>query len=423
MMLFNNFLWQRGAGLVAAAILCVGCGGGGGPTSTAGTSASSSAGGGAVPTASASNVVAITVDSGPQGTGYNANRLYTNVTICQPGSTALCQTLDHVLVDTGSVGLRVLASELAPHLNLAAQTSASGFPLLNCAQFVDNTFAWGPVVTADVALGAKRASTVPIQVIADPAYSRLGAACSTTGTALTSAAVLGAKGILGVGLFLQDCGQRCTTTVANGYYYTCTNAACTATARTTATTARQIKNPVPLFASDNNGVLIDLPAVSNSGAMSVSGTMIFGIGTQSNNLVTSASVLTTSSSGTITTIFSGRQLTDSFLDTGSNGLYFDSSTIPGCSGNASGFYCPSSFTTLTATMVGANGVSTPVTFSIDNALTLFAGASNIVLPTLSGSIGNARTFDWGLPFFLGRRVAFGIEGQTSGLGTGPYYAF
>ncbi len=419
MMSFNNFLGCRLLGIVVAAILCVSCGGGGGTTSAAVTTASLSP----VSVSTESNVVAITVDSGPAGTGYNANRLYTSVTICQPGSTAVCQTIDYVLVDTGSVGLRLLNSAVAANLNLVSQTAAGGLPLLNCAQFVDNTFAWGPVVTADVSLGAKRASSVPIQLIADPAFNHLGPSCSTSGTALTSAAVLGANGILGVGLFQQDCGQRCTSTLANGYYFTCFNSSCAATARTTASISKQVKNPVPLFAADNNGVLIDLPAVSNSGATSVTGAMIFGIGTRSNNQVSSSSVLTTSSSGTITTVFSGRQLTDSYLDTGSNGLYFDTTLLPGCSGNASGFYCPPSLTNLTANLVGTNGISMPVTFAVDNALNLFAGVANVVLPTLAGSIGSARTFDWGLPFFFGRRVAYGIDGQSSSLGTGPFYAF
>ena len=120
----------------------------------------------------------------------------------------------------------------------------------------------------------------------------------------------------------------------------------------------------------------------------------------------------------------GKTLDTSFIDTGSNGLYFDSSTIPACAGTAaSGFYCPASLTNLSATMVGANGVTVPVAFAISSAIASFSSGTRAAIPTLSGSIGDARTFDWGLPFFYGRRVFSGIEGQPSPLGTGPFYAF
>jgi hypothetical protein len=33
------------------------------------------------------------------------------------------------------------------------------------------------------------------------------------------------------------------------------------------------------------------------------------------------------------------------------------------------------------------------------------------------------SFDWGLPFFFGRRVANAIEGATTSVGTGPYVAY
>ena len=89
------------------------CGGGSG-----GMSAPAGAAGNATPgsnngltpaagTALAANVLPVTVDKGPAGN--NVNRLYTEVTICQAGSTTLCQTIDHVLVDTGSTGLRLLS--------------------------------------------------------------------------------------------------------------------------------------------------------------------------------------------------------------------------------------------------------------------------------------------------------------------------
>ena len=78
---------------------------------------------------------------------------------------------------------------------------------------------------------------------------------------------------------------------------------------------------------------------------------------------------------------------------------------------------------LSATLVGANAARIAVSFSVDNATALFAGANNIVLPTLSGPMSDASSFDWGLPFFYGRRVFIGIDGQSSALGTGPYFAF
>lgn len=384
------------------------CGGGGGEPTPA-----------PPPPAALANVMRVTVDSGP--TGNNVNRLYASVTLCAPGSTTQCQTIDQVLVDTGSTGLRILSSVLSPALSQNRVTGASGFALLNCAQFVDNTFAWGPVAVADILLGGKVASSVPIQIIADPAFNRLAAACSS-GDMITSPGNLGANGILGLGLFKEDCGPRCAATTANGFYYTCSSASCSTTVRSLASLAKQLKNPVSLFAGDNNGMLIDLPPVSLAGAPSLAGSMVFGIGTQSNNQPASASVLTTSG-GNITTLFAGKSLDTSFIDTGSNGLYFDSSTIPACAGAASGFYCPASLTNLSATMVGANGVSVPVAFSINNALASFSSGTLAVIPTLSGSIGDARTFDWGLPFFFGRRVFVGIEGQSSALGTGPFYAF
>ncbi len=417
MMYFNNFMIRTlCVGLLVSLISA--CGGGGGSTSPSSPSSPST------PVAS-SNVIPLTVDLGPAGN--DVNQLFASVTLCQPGSTSQCQTIDHVMVDTGSTGLRVFSAAIGSAVKLPRLNAASGFPLLNCVQFVDNTYAWGPVAAADVVLGSKTAASVPIQIIADPAYNALAGPCSSSGTAtaITNAAVLGANGILGLGLFKEDCGSWCATQLANGVYFACSNAACKATVPTTVSLANQIKHPVPLFSADNNGVLIDLPAVSSAGAANLSGSLIFGVGTQSNNQFASGSVLTTDSSGNITTQFAGRSLSTSFIDTGSNGLYFDSAAVTTCpkGGAADGFYCPSAVTALSAVLVGANAAKAPVAFSIGNALTLLSNSSMSVLPTLSGPMNDSQTFDWGLPFYYGRRVFMGIEGQASTQGTGPFYAF
>lgn len=420
-MTFFNKVLCRSLLIVLLTSLLDACGGG----STA--AAVSQTGNGSAPVVpiTSTNAIAVIVDSGVAGNAVN--QLFASVTLCQPGNSSRCQTIDHLLIDTGSSGLRVFSAVIPASVNLPRLTGVSGMQLLDCVQFIDNTFAWGPVAAADVVLGGKTASGLPIQIMADPAYKFPNSSCSSRGraTQLTTAASLGANGILGLGLFKDDCGADCTTNANNGSYFTCTTTACSTTVASTAVITSQVQHPVPLFATDNNGLLIDLPPVAVTGATPVNGLMTFGIGTQTNNQMTSASVLTTDALGYITTQFAGTALTTSFIDSGSNGLFFDSATLPACGtgGNANGFYCPSAPANFSATLLGRNGQSTAVHFSVLNAETSFANPLLTALPALGGSIGNAQTFDWGLPFFYGRKVYLGIEGAVTSQGTGPFYAF
>jgi len=312
-------------------------------------------------------------------------------------------------------------------MNLPKSITRSGLPLLNCVQFIDNTYAWGPVVRADLVLGDKTAVNVPIQVMADPAYNSPNSLCSSRGraTQITKAVDLGANGILGIGMFKEDCGVDCAANSFNGSYFTCTTASCNATAVSTADIYNQLKHPVPLFDSDSNGLLVDLPKVPSAGATRLDGWVIFGVNTQPNNQIAGTKVLSTDAFGFITTSFAGQSLNRSFIDSGSNGLFFDSESIPACSSRsgAYGFYCPSVSINLSATLIGANAQSVSVDFSVSNAVTSISNTLLAVLPTISGPIGYARTFDWGLPFFYGRRVFIGIDGETSIQGGKPFYAF
>ncbi len=405
--------FRAGAVMAMLAVLMSACGGGGGGAATT-----------IAPpvTLAQSNVVPIVVDAGPVDAGYNVNRLYVDVTICRPASSE-CQTIDHVLIDTGSIGLRLLSSVVKPALNLSRVTGSAGLPMLTCVQFVDNTFAWGPLVLADIVLGGKAASVVPIQLVADPTIGNAPANCAIGGTAMTTPANLGANGILGLGLFKEDCGTDCVAITHNGSYYTCSNASCTSSVGVKASLAQQLKNPVPLFATDNNGILIDLPALASSSATTLPGSLVFGIGTQPNNQPGTVVALTTSATGYFTTLLGTQSMSNSFLDTGSNGFFFDSPSIRECLDSSLGFYCPATRATVSATLVGANGLRRAVSFSVEDASTMFGDASKTVFSNLAGPMGDASSFDWGLPFFYGRRVFMGIEGQSSILGTGPYYAF
>jgi hypothetical protein len=418
------------ANLLAAliGILCVaGCGGNG-------TIAGGGGGGGTTPTGS--NVQAITVDSGPaiiaNSTNPAVNTAYTTVIVCAPGSTTNCQTIDHIQVDTGSSGLRIIASVLT--ITLPLQTDANNNVIAECTHFVDGS-SWGPLRQADVKIGGETASKQEVQVIGDAAYPTIPAACSGTGTiAENTVTAFGANGILGVGPFIQDCGAACEQQ-GHAVYFTCPTT--TTCADTGMPLTLQVANPVASFATDNNGVIIQLPSVGSTGSAAVAGSLIFGIGTQSNNGLGSATVLMLGGNGELTTNYKQTSLQASFIDSGSNAYYFPD-TITTCASNtrAPNFFCPATTLALSASMVSPiNGTSLTVNFSVANADSLFAGnsviaaANDLAAPTTSvNNTGSSSTtlsdsFDWGLPFYFGRSVFTAIETRNTSGGMGPYFAF
>lgn len=402
------------------AIAVAACGGGGG--SSTGTASASASNGNVSNTsnttaAHAANVAPITVDSGISGV---PNMPFVSVTVCAPG-TSNCQTIDHVLVDTGSWGLRLFASQLGSAAALPQQTDAGGNALAECMQFFDG-YTWGPVRVADVNISGETASALPVQII-DPNYAAVPASCANTGPSRNTPGALAANGILGIGVFKHDCGAACAQQAIAGTYYTCSGTSCTSIA---VAERLQVANPVPYFATDNNGVIVSLPSISPSGAASVAGQLIFGIGTASNNGLGSATVVTVDAMrGVFSTSENGTTYANSFIDSGSTGLFFSTSQMPACASPNSDYYCPPSTTQFSAINRGANGVTSAVTFSVGNASTIAqARAGAAALPLLAGpAFVGSGVFDWGLPFFYGRNVYAAIEQQSTPGGVGPYFAY
>jgi hypothetical protein len=291
--------------------------------------------------------------------------------------------------------------------------------VVECAQFAGG-FSWGPVKLADVRIAGEVASSVPIQVIGDPAFPTIPPACSSTGPAQNSVQTLLANGILGVGMFRQDCGNACTQSTAPGVYYTCPVSGCQPAV---IPLARQVQNPVAMFPVDNNGVIIQLPAIPDTGANTVTGALVFGIGTQTNNGLGNATVVPVNpSTGTLTTLYKNQVLNRSFVDSGSNGFFFNDSSIPPCAGG--GFYCPGTTLGLSATIEGTNGTAALVNFNVaDTAALLQLNPAATAFNNLGGPLGLPDSFDWGLPFFFGRNVFTAISGANTPAGTGPYIAF
>ena len=378
--------------------LVTGCGGSGGSSSSSSTG---------------NNVLAITVN-GPGLNNSYPNEPCVSVTICTPGTTT-CQTIDNILLDTGDFGLRIFKQALT-NVSLTQVTSGSG-SLAECVLYADGSSDWGPVQMASVILGNEPAVQVPIQVIDSTFFG--AAALSVCGTPDQNPLDAGYNGTLGVGLFAQDCGPGCVTSANNSTYYSCSGSNCNGAA---VALSSQVQNPVGLLPQDNNGVIVQLPSVPSGGSPSVNGTLVLGIGTQSNN-VPSGGVIAYAAdkqTGYFSTDFNGT--ITSFIDTGSNGLFFPStSQLPNCS-DSPDWFCPSSTVNLSATNKGASGSpSGVVSFQIGNFDTLISSPSNNVFNDIGGA--EQGMFDWGLPFFFNRNVYVGLEGTRSSLGTGPYWAY
>ncbi len=478
---------------LAASVLAVSCGGSGGGASNA----SNSTGAGSqfqqiaqcnasqpqslLPVPTTGNQVPAMVDFGPCAYGVmpgsaagtaptlfivgSVNAPFTSVTICVPGSTT-CQTIDHVLVDTGSYGLRVMSSVLNANMVLPAisSTDTGGGPLIECVQFADG-YSWGSVRGADVrmagevATGISPVGGIPIQVIGDASAYTVPSTCTsttpggTTLTALNDVIAFGANAVLGVGFFNQDCGTGCTTQLSNFYYRCPTTNGCT---ESRAALNQQLTNPVYAFSTDNQGVVLTMPPLADgTGTVNPQGTLVFGVNTNTNNAASSTAglnVYQASSQGnffsTLTgstgyTVSTTTTYSNSFIDSGSNALYLPGTTIP--SDPTAGWFIPTSPSTIiqvSATQQGSNALGTAgightnsLTFDVANVNTVFkfntvnitdTAYNGLAAPASTGSISTGGV-DWGMPFFYGKSIYAVLENQTQVVNavpaTGPFWAF
>ncbi len=213
---------------------------------------------------------------------------------------------------------------------------------------------------------------------------------------------------------LAACGGGGGGTLVPGVV--CTNA--------NASLTEQLQNPVTLFATDNNGVIVELPTIGTAGAATVSGSLVFGIGTQTNNALGTATVLSEDpSSGFVSATYKGTSYAHGYLDSGSNGDFF-TDTFMTCPSPNQQWYCPPSTMSETATLTGQNATTATANFGVSNADAVFAANPNFAaFADLGGTTTDAQGFDLGLPFYFGRNVFTAIESRATPGGTGPYFAF
>jgi len=264
---------------------------------------------------------------------------------------------------------------------------------------------------------------------------------SAQGGLLNSVTRLQSNGILGIGGVSVDCGVTClSNTYAGTYvvYYSCPaqGATCMPAGMPS---AAQVQNPVAAFAAnsdgtiDNNGTMIAMPALPKLGATVAKGRLVFGIGTQRNNQLPPAARIYQLNTDPASADYlylaaqvGARRYAQSFIDTGSNALFFDDTTLSQVCNVTTGaqglWYCPAATWRQTATLTDAAGVQGSFDFTVESADTLF-NTGAVAFANLGGSAGQAQqTFAVGLPFFYGRQVFQSIWGQALAT-NGPWYAF
>ncbi len=386
---------------------------GGGTTTGSGADASSTSGqnimlAGATTPAADQTTIRVERFSAAKST---ANLPYVTVTVCDP--SARCVDVDHVLLDTGSFGLRVLASAVSA-LNLPVATSG-GSSLAECATFISGSM-WGNVAQATLKIGGEVANNVPIQVVGDSAAGTSPRACTGSGQDLNQASQIGANGVLGVGWLAND-GNG-----GGGKYFACSGSAC-ATATPVAPPAQPVTNPVTLFAQDNNGVIVQLPAIGSTGAASAIGLLTFGVGTETNNTIAADALLRITRRGVFTATLQGQSFGASFFDTGSNFSYATLAHVPLDSKN---IYAPPAHIQIPAVLSSNDGLGTSINATLD-AIALSSlnfsrdTAFNDIL-ALGSAPGLSGAIDFGLPAYFGHTIALVFNGSSSPQGAGPLYA-
>ena len=441
-MLFSTDPPSRFKFLAAGAIVVLisACGGGGG--SSSGSTPPANGGGttpppsgivspmgcGTVTSTGTGNTTPVVVDGFPcavDGTAGIANspqQPFISVKVCSPGSTTNCQIIDHIILDTGSTGLRIAASALQSTLKPGAglpyytASSPNGTNLTECETYVAS-YVYGPVVNVDVYIADESAKGTQMQVFGVsgfPVPSDPNGCSTGAGTETNSIVTFNGNGLLGVNFALFDGGVP---------YYDCAGATANCTPNINPNFLG-IPNIVSQFASNNNGVAISLPKLATTESDTpVVGTLMFGIGTQQNNTPQSGTLaIQNDAGGTFAVQVDGGSWTSAYIDSGTGISFFADTqnknlTVCPSSSNFTGWYCPTSTQSVTLNYANFGSTSTLGTTTLSVANPNYLTGNSIAFNNVAGTNSSQNTINsevaLGLTTFFGHTNYFLFAGKTA----------
>lgn len=350
------------------------------------------------------------------------NTPVTSVTICNNNNK--CQTINNILIDTGSVGLRiessVIDSDLRDSLLQSPVVTNDGESITQCMLF-GGGYAYGSVVNAaSVKIGSLYTQQIPIQLV-DNNTLNVPTSCKEKGMPINLPSV-GINGTLGIGPIstpLPNYAQIVYAVAADGI-----------PVEVISPVGEGIPtlevNTFAYLNKHSNGVIFKLPNLSTPSESPISGYLILGIDTANNNQVSTNTIKllgnpNTGWGGFISTASSNPNEAysnvEAMFDSGAALLNFMNVGIQTCDPMTGliDLYCPSSSPFALQVMLGNYNSTQNANLPLNLTLVNYLGDaifSSVIIPSL-GLFMTANFDVYGIPAFLGKTIYVEFESTTS----------
>lgn len=407
----------------------------------------------------ANNIIPLCV--GADRVSVSANIPQISLTICVPG-TSTCQTIDHILVDTGSTGLFLFSKQTQGVLDLAATPlpqakDSNGNLLYDCMAYGGNSNAGGTYI-ADVYLNGSHYATQQTIGVFGTVENQASQLCSFNKNAnqtindyvlsnpQTQQVGLGFNGILGVGALKPSIDDSSTLSCNSQFQ-------CTPFNWYNGTNLHGYSNILAQLNNDSNGFGLSIPSPSinvNGGfnGQALQGQLILGINTQTDNQVSVAQkIMTLIQPSSLTVIPSGflnasleQSTAQVLVDSGTNGILISSTfasyfaglgITPTQPSNAISALQVASSTqqqTFSLTLTDAAQNTSTQSLSLTTNTVINPLWQSGVIPDFGFFFTNSNTAQniiLGIPFFMGKTIWFleagGTNPSSNEQGAGIYF--